>query len=169
MAHAIIKTDLLRGTVNPAYLRSGQFLNGETPADIDNANIVHIGGFIDGKRDVYKLTAPTESDTLSTIGVMAGDELMADSSKRNLNEYINIKDIPARVYMLDVGDIFSATSEAFEGAPQKDKYVNINPGKTTMLVSDTLTKSTIGQIIAVEIVGTSTYYVVGITDVKPTE
>ena len=88
---------------------------------------------------------------------------MYDERLKNFDEYINEKDKICRGYRLHTGDIFSVTKEALAGvtSPAVGDIVELAAG-TKLNIAKTATASTtsVGTIIAIDIVGRYTYYVI---------
>ena len=48
MAHTVVRTDMLAGTVNPAFLENGRYKKSDAYEKIDNGSIVMVGALEDG-------------------------------------------------------------------------------------------------------------------------
>lgn len=159
--YAVVRLDRLSGTTDGSKLLSGRYYdNNGKAADIQNGSVVHITDTL-LDREVFKVTAPTETDTKATIGLVASDELDKDSCclVTGLNEFINKADgEPQRIYRLESGDIFSVTAEAIEGTAQKGKYLTL--GTTTKWKAATSDANAIATVLDIETVGSKTFYVI---------
>lgn len=114
--YAVIRTDLLSGTKQPADLVSLRFYDGEDkPAAVENGTIVKLVGLEDGEREVYKAVAATSADDLNQCAIVAGVEVMYDERKRNLDEFINEANTIVRGYIPRSRNLFSVTKEGFVG------------------------------------------------------
>lgn len=161
--HAIVRTDNMSATRDGSLIVSGKFYDNDAPASIDNGNVVVIGDYDKGKREVRKVTAPTGTEKISEMGLIVTPELIYDESTRHgFEDFVNEADKEVTVFRFHSNDIFSVTAEAFDGVPEKDKYAVV--GSTTKIkVSDTSTGTVIGKIVEVEKVGSDTYFVVQVT------
>ena len=81
--------------------------------------------------------------------------------KKQMDEFINGVDKPARAFIPTKGDIFSATKEAFNTTPKVNDAVELAAANTMKVVSPATSGSTqIGKIIEIDVVGSKTFYVV---------
>jgi len=88
---------------------------------------------------------------------------MYDERKRNLDEFINEAGRACRGYRLHKGDIFSVTKDALDGvaAPAIGNVVELKAGtKLNVAASATAGSTQVGKIIAIDVVGRYTYYVI---------
>lgn len=165
--HAVVRTDNMYGTDVRTGLVSTKYMgaDGTTPTEIENGNIVKIGALIDGEREIYIGTDATSTDDIKDIVLIASPEVVYDERMRNLDDYINAKDYTCRGYRLHTGDIFGVTIEALTGSetPKKGDIVELTNG-TKLNVATTATEgsTTVGEIIAIDVVGRYTYYVIEI-------
>lgn len=162
--HAIVRTDLMQGTVDGSSLVSLRYMgSGSTATAIDNGNIVVVEELIDGERELYKGVTPAAGSDFNKLVLVATPENMTDERKRNLNEFVNEAGADARGYRLRHGNIFSVTAEALDGTPSKGSIVEAQAGtKLKVVASATEDSTAIGKIIDTEVVGADTYYVVRI-------
>lgn len=158
MAKPIIRIDNCAFTKNESLLKSVKYYVSTTPTAIPNANVVAIGALIDGEREVHKAEACVATTTY--YGIVCTPEVMYDE-KKQLDEFENAAGAISRVGILQKGDIFSATVEAFDTTPTVGKIVEL-AAATTLKVVTTLTASStqVGKVIAIDTVGTKTFYVV---------
>lgn len=128
--YAVIRTDLMSGTKQPADLVSFRFYDADGKyAAVENGTIVELKGLEDGEREVYKAVAATASSDLNDCVVAAGVEVMYDERKKNLEEYVNEAGKIVRGYVLRSRNVFSLTPEGFDGAaPAKGATVGIGTG-----------------------------------------
>ncbi len=163
--HAVVRTDLMYGTdvrsglVSVRYMGSG----GETPTNIDNGNVLKLKGLMEGEREIFVGVDVAVNDPLKDIVLVATPEVMYDERKRNLDEFENEAGRTARGYHLHDGDIVSLTQPAFadETAPAVNDIVELAAGtKLKAVRSATSGSTTVGKIIAVDVVGRYTYYVI---------
>ena len=166
--YGVVRLDRVTGTGDASKLLSARYYAGATPAptDIQNGSVVHITTeLLD--REVFKTVAPTATDTLNVIGLVASVEIIKDSPFKvdQLSDFINKADgEPQRVYLLESGDIFSITAEVINNLPvsgsTKGKYLKL--GTTTKWEYAATSSDTIADIIDEEAVGGTKFYVIRI-------
>jgi hypothetical protein len=158
MAKCIVRLDNVAFTKNPALIKSGKYYVSTTATAIQNGQMVAVGDLVTGEREIHKLAAPAATTTY--YGLVCTPEVMYDE-KKQLDEFENAADAVVRVGVLQKGDIFSATAEAFDTTPTVGKIVEL-AAATTMKVVTTLTvgSTQVGKVIAIDTVGTKTLYVV---------
>lgn len=165
MAYGVVRTDNMYGTDVRAGLVSIQYMgaDGKTPTEIENGNVLKVGALKTGEREVYIGSAVAAADKVSDIVLIASPEVMYDERKRNLDEFINEAGKNCRGYRLHSGDIFSATKDALDGAttPAVGNIVELKAGtKLNVVATATANTTTVGKIIAVDVVGRYTYYAI---------
>lgn len=164
MAYGICRLDNMAATNNGALIKSGKYYVTTTATAIENGNIVALSGLVSGEREIFKAVTPTTSNVRDEVFLVATPEVMYDERKHNLNEFINEAGKVIRLIALHVGDIFSVTADALDAAGTKlvGDYATIAAG--TKLKGVTTLNATpekyVGKIIAIETVGTDTYYVI---------
>ena len=162
--YTIFNSDKMSGTENSALLVSVRYFNdSDQEAEIENGAIVKLGAFLDGQREIRKVTTPTGTEKINEVVIIAHPEVIYDQSTyHGLEEYINVAGKDVRAYRFHNGDGFSLTAEGFEGTPEKGKYVVV--GATTKAkISDTATGTVIGTIDDVWKLGRDTYYYIQVT------
>ena len=161
--HAIVRTDNMSATRDGSLIVSGRFYNADETAPIDNGNVVVIGDYDKGEREVRKVTVPTGTEKISEIGLVTTPELIYDESTHHgFEDFVNEAGKEVIVLRFHANDIFSVTAEAFDGEPAKDKYAVV--GNTTKIkVADSATGTVIGKIVEVEKVGPDTYFAIQVT------
>lgn len=149
--YAYVRTDNMSGTVVAKDLASAKFYNGNVEADIENGNIVTLGNYVDGEREVRKATAPTAATKLRDLYLVASPEVIKDKKYYGLGEFINKKSSIIRCYRLTSGDIFSVTKEALDGTVVVGSLVEAQDS-TKLKVVETATagSTTVGIIMAIE-------------------
>ena len=169
--HAVVRTDNMYGTDVRAGLVSIKYIvvTGEgssavsTETEIENGNVLKVGALMDGEREIFAGSAVAANDDLKDVVLIASPEVMYDERLRNLDDFINVAGKPCRGYRLHKGDIFSVTKAALDGktTPEVGDIVELKAG-TKMNVAASLTSGStqVGKIIAVDVVGRYTYYVV---------
>lgn len=153
--HAVIRTDLMAGTVNGAYLRSVRF---EDEVDyIDNGSIFALKQLCDGEREMWKGELVTAEDKLGELVVIATPEVMYDERLRNLYDFYNEAGEEMRGYKL-IG-IFSVSKEGFEEGklPEVGDKVYAVAGSMKLANAGDIE---IGKLIAIEPVNSLDYYVI---------
>lgn len=155
--YAVVRTDLMHGTSNPADLVSIKYQVSDTDTAIENGNVVVIGGFISGEREVRVGTTPAKTNKASELALIATPELIYDEAPRKTYaDFRNEAGAIARGYRLHSGDVFSATIEAFGG---RTAITNVKVGdiveaadSTKLNLVETLTSgaTAIGKVIAKE-------------------
>lgn len=165
--YAVVRLDRVTGTADASKLLSARYYVDTAATDIQNGNVVHVTDeLLD--REVFKTTAPTASDTIKTVGLVASVEINKDATVLvdDLTDFINKADgEPQRVYLLETGDVFSVTAPAINNLPAtastaKGKYVKL--GTTTKWEYTATAADGVGTIIDVEVVGSKTYFVIRI-------
>lgn len=161
MSKAIVRLDNVAATKNPALIKSVKYMgSGSTATAIENGNFVAIGGLVSGEREIHTATTPAVSTTY--FGLIATPEVeYAEDGYHGLDTFENKADAVARAIVLQKGDIFSATAEAFSATPTVDKLVELQAGTKGKVVATATSGSTqVGKVIAVETSGRFTFYVV---------
>lgn len=170
MAYGVVRTDKLMGTDVRSMLESVKYMgSGSTETAIDNGNVVKVDGtLMTGEREVKKGVTPAATDALDSIVLIASPEVMYDERKHNLDEFYNEAGKICRGYHLHSGDIFSVTADAVafntnESTDGKvgsvvelkaDIKLNIKTGSATS------GSTVVGSVIAIDVVGRYTYYVI---------
>jgi len=170
MAYAVVRTDNMFGTDVRAGLVSIKYMgaNGQTATAIENGNVLKVGALMGDatngyEREIFVGAAPAANDDLKDIVLVATPEVMYDERKRNLDEFINEAGRACRGYRLHKGDIFSVTKDALDGvaAPAIGNVVELKAGtKLNVAASATSGSTQVGKIIAIDVVGRYTYYVI---------
>lgn len=174
--HAVVRTDRLFGTDNRAGLISVKYFVFDSesgPAEahaIENGNVLKATNLLvldedagTAEREIFQGFAVAANDKLKDVVLVASPEVMYDERLRNLDDFINEADKAARAYRLHSGDIFSVTKEALTGkaAPAVGDVVELAAGtKLKVAASATSGSTTVGKIIAIDVVGRYTYYVI---------
>ena len=169
--HAVIRTDRMFGTDNRAGLISVKYIvttgSGNDAVDtetaIENGNVLKATELMTGEREVFKGGAVAAGDDLKDVVLVATPEVMYDERLRNLDDFINEAGKIARAYRLHKGDIFSVTKPALDGvsSPSVGDVVELKAGtKLNVAASATANSTQVGKIIAIDVVGRYTYYVI---------
>lgn len=165
MSYGVVRTDKMIATDVRSMLESVKYMGaGSTATAIDNGNVVKLdGSLMTGEREIKKGVTPAANDALDAIVLIASPEVMYDERKRNLDEFQNEAGKVCRGYHLHSGDIFSVTKDALDGAatPAVGNVVELKAGiKLNVAASATGGSTVVGKIIAVDVVGRYTYYVI---------
>ena len=170
MAYGVIRTDKLMGTDVRSMLESVKYMgSGSTATAIENGFVVKVdGSLMTGEREVKKGVTPAATDALDSIVLIASPEVMYDERKRNLDEFINEAGKICRGYHLHSGDIFSVTKDALHFNTNEttdgkvESVVELQAGvKLNVKTGSATSGSTVvGKIIAIDVVGRYTYYVI---------
>lgn len=161
MGKAIVRLDNVAATKNPSLIKSVKYMgSGSTATAIENGNFVAIGGLMTGEREVHKATTPAVDSKY--FGLVCTPEVEYDEvGYHGLDTFENVAGVVARTIILQKGDIFSATVEAFDTTPVVGNIVELQAGTKGKVVATLTTGSTqVGKVIEVETVGRFTYYVV---------
>ena len=163
MKHAIVRTDLMKGTHDLTALASVKVMGAnDKPVAVDNGNVVKLAGLMPGMRDCYKGVAPAIDTKMRDLVLIATPELKYDTKNYNLSEFVNEAGTICRGYRLHSGEVFSVTAEALSGAaPAEGNIVELAAGSTKLNVAATPTAkaTTIGAIVGKES-GNTTYFVI---------
>lgn len=165
MAYGIVRTDNMYGTDVRAALVSIKYMgtDGDTPTAIENGNVLKVGKLIDGEREIYAGSKVAKADKVTDIVLIASPEVMYDERKKNLEEFINEAGKACRGYRIHSGDTFSVTKDALAGkaSPAVGDIVELADGtKLSVAASATSGSTTVGTIIATDVVGRYTYYAI---------
>lgn len=149
--YARVRTDNMSGTQVGKDLVSAMYYVSEKATEIENGNVVTIGGLIEGEREIRKATTPTSDTALRDLALVASPEVIKNKNYYGLGEYINKAGSAIRCYRLTPGSIFSVTAEALEGSGIEVGYVVEAMAGTKMSVVNSATGATkIGTVIAIE-------------------
>lgn len=152
MAYAIVRTDLMSGTKQPADLVSVKYQVSSVDTAIENGNVALVGALATGEREVYLASAPAADSALNDIVLIATPELNYDERLKNLNQFRNEAGEIARGYRLRSGNIFSVTAEGLTATtPAVGNIVELQAGTKLKVVATLTSGSTkVGTIIAIE-------------------
>ena len=159
--HAVVRTDRMEGTGDRNSLVSIKYIVSTTPTAIENGNVLKRGALISGEREVFEGATPARDDALEDIVLVATPEVMYDERLRNLDDFINEAGKIARAYHLRKGDIFSVTKEALAFATSEADDGKVGSVVELKAATGATDGSTVvGKIIAIDVVGKYTYYVI---------
>lgn len=162
--YGVVRTDNMFGTDVRAGLVSVRYMgaDGNTATAIENGSVVKIGSLVEGEREIFVGTDVSADDKINDVVLLAAPEVAYDERVRNLEEYINEEGKNIRGYRLHTGDTFSLTKEALAGAeaPAVGNVVELAAGTKLSVAAAATGATVVGKIIAVEIAGRHTYYVI---------
>lgn len=152
MAYAIVRTDLMSGTKQPADLVSVKYQVSSVDTAIENGNVALVGALATGEREVYLASAPAADSALNDIVLIATPELNYDERLKNLNQFRNEAGEIARGYRLRSGNVFSVTAEGLTATtPKVGDIVELQAGTKLKVVATLTSGSTkVGTVIAIE-------------------
>lgn len=152
MAYAIVRTDLMSGTKQPADLVSIKYQVESVDTAIENGNVALVGALGTGEREVYLASAPAADSALEDVVLVATPELNYDERLKNLNQFRNEAGEIARGYRLRSGNVFSVTAEALTATtPAVGNIVELQADTKLKVVSSLTSGSTkVGTVIAIE-------------------
>lgn len=163
--YAVVRTDLMDGTVQPARIGSCRVYDtSDNPIEIENGSIVELREYEEGQREVRKAVPATSSSKLINCALIASPEIFYDSTQlNNLDDYINTANYICRFYGLHSNNYFSVTAEGF-----KDGTVPTDVGAEVGIADGKIDASGTGFAVLAAIESTKryTYYVLR---VLPTE
>lgn len=162
MAYTVFRSDLLSGTDVAADLVSIRVYDtdGTTPIEVENGTLVELLGYENGKREVMKAKLATSSTAATALAIVAAPEVMYDERKKNLDQFINEAGAIVRGYIPRSRNMYSVTKEGFVSAtPQTTIGGAVGVGTGGKLNAS---GSGFGTLMAIEIVGRYTYYVIKI-------
>ena len=163
MAHGVVRTDNMLGTIEGSYLVSFKYEPSNTPTAIDNGNFVAIGGLKDGEREVRTAGTPAVDTALDNLVLVASEEV--DKSKKYTapSEFSNEAGAICRGYRLHKHDIFSLTADCFTTAITPTVGTSIleaaAAAKGVLVNSATSGSTQIGKLIAIEMQGATKWFV----------
>lgn len=162
--YGVVRTDNMYGTDVRAGLVSIKYMgtDGDTPTEIENGSVLKVGALIDGEREIYVGGDVATDDAVTDIVLVASPEVMYDERKKNLDEYINEAGKACRGYRIHTGDIFSVTKEVLDGeeTPAVGNVVELAAGTKLSVAAAESGATVVGTIIAIDVVGRYTYYVI---------
>ena len=170
--HGVVRTDNMAGTDVREALVSIKYMgaDGQTPTEIDNGCVLKVGA-LEGdstkgyEREVRIGAVPAASDELKDIVLVASPEVIYDERVHGLQNYFNEAGKICRGYRLHKGGIFSVTKAVLDGVsePAIGNVVELQAGVQLNVAASATSGSTqVGKIIAIDVVGPHTYYVVEI-------
>ena len=171
MAYSVVRTDKLMGTDVRSMLESIKYMgSGSTETAIENGNVVKVGALVEGEREIKVATTPAANDALDDIVLVAAPEVLYDERLKNLDEFRTEAGRVARGYHLHSGDIFSVTKDGLDFATDEstdgkvgsvvELKAGVKLGVVAAATGATSGSTVLGSIIAIDVVGRHTYYVI---------
>ena len=148
----MFRADNLAGTTQGKYLASVRMTE-----DLANGSIVVPGAYEAGAREVRVCTAPESGAAIGKIAILGSEEVNKDVKIDTVGGFTNKAGTIARAYILETGDIFSVSAEGFAAAPSVGATVKVAAGAYKLGTTGDIT---IGQCVAIEQDGATTWYVV---------
>lgn len=153
---AIFRSDNLAGTTHGKYLASLRMTE-----DLGNGSIVVPGDYEAGAREVRACAAPTADAAIGKIAILGSEEVNTGVKYDTVAGFTNKAGSIARGYILEHGDIFSVTADAFDAAPAVGYTIEVKDGAYKMAAVETASGApVIGTCVAIEADGATTWYVV---------
>lgn len=163
MAHTVVRTDILAGTVNQAFLENGRYKKDGNYAAIDNGSIVTVGALEDGERESHVYSDVAKGTNLNKLVLIAAPEVIKDNYlHKDIRDFEVAAGVVARGYRLTPGCEFSLTADGIDGSPAKGANVGVAANTHKLKVSAEDTK--IGTITDVEVKKFMTFYTIKVTE-----
>lgn len=161
MAYTVIRTDLLSGTDVAADLVSLRVYDADDKAiAVENGTIVELKGYEEGQREVMKAVLATSASDVNDCAIVASEEVMYDERKKNLDEFINEAGAICRGYIPRSRNMYSVTKDGFVGGTAPSAVgAEVGLGADGKLDA---AGTGFGSVMAIEIAGRYTYYVIKI-------
>ena len=154
--YGMFRSDNMAGTSQGKYLASVR-----VGQDLQNGSVVALGAYETNEREVRNCTAPTADTKIGALAILGSEEVVASAKHDTVAGFINLKGSVARAYIFEHGDMFSVTAECFETVPAVGHTIETLAGSYKMNAAEAATGATvIGECIAVEKDGPTTWYVV---------
>lgn len=107
-----------------------------TNVDLKNGAVITIGGLVDGHREAVIGATPTDV-AIDMPLLVASPEIVYDSNKHNIHDFINVKGKPLRAYYYTLGDIVTVTDDMLDGTSVKNQYlIPVNGSSKLKAVAD---------------------------------
>ena len=164
MGYCVFRSDLMSGTDVASDLVSCRVYDeSDNPIAVENGTIVELKGYEEGEREVMKAVLASASSKISDCAIIGSEEVMYDERKKNLDEFINEAGSICRGYIPRSRNMYSVTKVCFvcESVPEKGAEVGIGEGGKV-----DASGTGYGTIMAVEVAGRYTYYVIKIANTE---
>lgn len=164
MAYAVFRSDLLAGTdVASAQVMCRVYDANNKPIEVENGTFVELKGYEDDNRDIRKAVLASATSKLADCAVIGSVEVLYDSTKKSLSDFINIAGAPCRGFLPIAREMFGVTKEAFVGATAPAKGATVGFGANGKINP---TGTGIGTVEAIETSFGHTYYVIKFGNVE---
>ena len=161
MAYTVIRTDLLSGTDVAADLVSLRVYDADdNQIAVENGTIVELTGLEEGQREVMKAVLATAGSKVEDCAIVASEEVIYDERKKNLDDFVNEAGTICRGYIPRSRNMYSITKDGFVGGVAPNAVgASVGIGADGKLDA---AGSGFGTLMAIEIAGRYTYYVIKI-------
>lgn len=162
MAYAVVRTDNLSGIIDGSKLATAKYYVSTTPTAIENGTVLALDSIDTSapERFTWKATAAgADKAADGTLILVATPEVIKDKKYFALDEFTNPADGYLRGYVLEQGDVFSVTVEAFTSGNQPAVGNNVALAANGKLAKDTSTPGKFAKCLKIETVGNKTFYV----------
>ena len=164
MAYAVVRTDNLSGIVDGSKLATARYYVSTTLTAIDNGAVLALDSIDTSapERFTWKAVgASADQAADGTLILVATPEVVKDKKYYALDEFTNPAGGYLRGYILEQGDVFSVTAEAFTTGSGDVPAVG-DKVKLSTATAGKLTKDSSGKFatcLKIETVGNKTFYV----------
>ncbi|PIH59684.1 hypothetical protein [Paenibacillus sp. LK1] len=115
---------------------SGNIEIGIANFDVENGEVLTIGGLVDGHREAVIAATPTDV-TLDKILLAASPEIVYEKEKHNILDFVNKKGEKIRLYHHAVGNTVTVTDNLIDGTSVKGQYlIPVNGSSKLKAVAD---------------------------------
>lgn len=160
MAYGVVRTDAIKATKS-GNIKSGRFYATNTPAAIENGNIVKLDSLISGNRELWKVVAAGDI-TAKNLYLVATPEVIYDETLKSsgaLDQFRNEAGENITLIPLEVGDTFAISDDCItpidddDDVPAVGSLVEVPAAGTKWLETASLTSTVVfyGKIIAREL------------------
>lgn len=164
MGYCVFRSDLLSGTDIAADLVSCRVYDkDDNPIAVENGTIVELKGYEKDEREVMKAVLATSASKISDCAIIGSEEVMYDERKKNLDEFINEAGSICRGYIPRSRNMYSITKDGFVGGTVPDEGDEVGIGAGGKVDAS---GTGYGSIMAVELAGRYTYYVIKIANTE---
>jgi len=165
MAHGMVRTDNMLGTIEGSYLVSFKYEPSNVATAIDNGNFCVPGALKTGEREVRTAATPAVDSALDSLVLVASEEVDASKKYTNPADFENKAGAVCRGYRLHKHDIFSLTADAFSNTGSITPTVGTSlleakaNAKADLVNSLTSGSTQIAKLIAIEMQGATKWFV----------
>ena len=106
MANKVLRLDVMSGNRDNTQVKSAKYFKNDAVAPVENGTIVAVGAFVEGEREIHKIT-DVEADS-ELVGIVSTPEVeYEERGYHGFETFTNKKDDVVRVHILHEGDCFS--------------------------------------------------------------